>query len=673
METFTQTTDVKINDILPLFHTNIVKKDNKISILPSANLTFGDINIYYPINYPAIIDALLPFLELHDILKLLMLSKCIQFAILNIYKDNGFVIKNTIVNAMKHNCSNCVENMAKYGDVINLEAFMVGCEYNSLKSMEKLNDSYTFQFLENEITYNIPGSNTFITYWEYIMDDENVIGFNNFARKCVELSFNHTPDETIKLLEYITKYFRINNIETLILICKLQNEKIIENIVKHIDVFNVDISIVKFILPYLCEYNICDSVEYCISILNSDDNYEYLGEIIKNNVDNYKPEIILLLLKGIINGCDDFGEDNVFIIKLVNQFADKQLLKQTLKDTIIDDNLKMSLVSKAYEFNLSKYLPFLKNTKESNIISINEITKNENNVVYTNHLSSFELLNFIVNTDNVKIKTQLILSIDDEYDILKHDDSMLIIVDFAINNYNETLLKHLMNLNNLNINFKVMLIPIVYENGINVDVSFLDETEEFNILSINEAIKYSDTRVYTSKLSFETILKFIVNSNGNARESLLKQLNIKTNEIEKYNTNIINIKSNVCIVNKNILPKHYKYIDDVYKYEDNEVYYNCKFKMSKKVIHLNYTKLLLEMDDSCYHEIFDMIMILLDTGKHYFLKNGKETIRYLVQQQKFNGINISNVIKLLKYYCDDSKLLDDIITKRYFFRQFDNK
>ncbi len=669
METPTQST----NDVLQSSHPNIIKKDNKLSITPCANLTLGNIDNHYPINYPAILEALLPFLELHDILKLLMVSKCIQLTFLNNFKDTGIISENTIVNAMEHNCSRCVERMTNNADEIDLNVFMVGCKHNSLEGIEMLSNLYATRFLGGPITYNIQNSNTCFAYYTYFMDPDHNTEFNNFVHNCVVLSFNHTPVKTIKLLEHITKYFKITNLKTLTMICELQNKNIITNIVKHIEYYDVDINIVKFLLPYLCEYDINDGAEYCISILHCDDDYDYVMDLIKNNVNTYKSEIMLLLLKKIIYDCEDFGDDNEFIIKSVNQYSDKQLLKETLKNTIIDDNLKMTLVTKAYELNLSEYLPFLKDTKELNIMSINEITKNETNVAYTNQFSSEELLNLIVNTNNIKIKTQLILSINDTYDILKHDDSMKIIIDFVINNYNDILLKHVANLINIDIKFKIMLVPLVYKNATNVSTIFLDDTEELNMLSLNEAIKYNDQRVYASKLSFDTILKFIVNTSSNVRESLLAQLNINTDELKKYDTNIIINISNFCTITKNILPKHYKYLDDVYNYEDNEVYYNCKFKMSKKVVNLNYTKLLLEMDESCYHEIFDMMMILLDTGKHYFLKHGTKTIKHLVEHPKFNDVSISNVIKLLKYYYDNNKLLNSIITKRYFFRQFDNK
>jgi hypothetical protein len=597
------------------------------------------IDKYFPINYPELLQALLPYLKLHDVLKLLRLCKGINLAYFAEDREIKDDVMDYKINAMEHNCVHCVGAMVRYSDVGLLDVFKVGCKYGHVESINKI----LIMFSENE----------------YPKDD-----IDTYVNDCVTYAFNHDPSITVILLEFITKLFGINNTDTLKLVCKLENKNIINNIDKH--AISYDAS--KIILPIAFKYN----MDMCIDRLLNHFHYgeKYLMDLIRNDSDMYNDNIITLLLKRALRYCYSLDKskthkDDINIIrKLGERVTDVKLLMRIMSNNPINANL----IPHAYKLGISDLMlhdgdiSFLGNTKELNLLSIRESIKNNGGPIYTNCLTTEELLCEIINCDNTKFKKILIecIRVNDKFDMI--NDKMKTIIGWVALHGDDRIVEHLFELKYLNIDLKCLIL-----HKIRKECGFTHRLQ----------------REFVSDLTFEDLMRLMITTpNKSGRGILSEEFRNRMLEdrssrrftyknITKYDNKFINTQGNSYNHSQNMLFDNYE--DDDFKnlYDDNDDRsFTCKIKMSKKLLNLNYTKLLLEIDESYYYEIFDKVSKLL--WVNYPFPSGEyEVTKFLMDDPKFCNIKPSIVFKLIAYHVSDG--IDTIVTKHNFFKQFLDK
>jgi hypothetical protein len=456
--------------ILAQFHPNI----KNCNLVINQNISSNGVNKYSPINWPELLTVLIPHLKIHGVLAFIRVSKSIYMSYFGETRTSNIILRELMVNAMEYNCAGCVGRMIRYHNDELFVMFKLGCKHGSVKSINALDDSF---FNKNTSNCN------------YSENDKEI-----FINDCVMNAFDHELPKTVLLLESITKHFKIENIDTLISICVLENEIIIKNIMALQNLSELNTDIKKIVFPYLLKYKLVKYVK-CIVAENNDDNRELLLNILRNSINDYNVKIRNLILQLVIS-YPLLGEtDWNIIINMAAKIGYVSVIKQILANSSIGNNEKLLLVPRAYEFNLSKYLGFLDKTKELNILSIQEASKYQwvNVSVYTCYLTPNEILNFGVNIDNINVKKVLMLKIGD--------------------------------LKNMDIDLKKKMIPIFYQTHIYDGSNFIDESIELNILSIKEAIKNNIGRVYTSQFSLEDLLYYIrTTENEIVKESLIEKI-----------------------------------------------------------------------------------------------------------------------------------------------------
>lgn len=144
----------------------------------------------------------------------------------------------------------------------------------------------------------------------------------------------------------------------------------------------------------------------------------------------------------------------------------------------------------------------------------------------------------------------------------------------------------------------------------------------------------------------------------------------KFGEVPDYDGDYVMPKCKSYDVAKDMLPNHYKYNDNIHLYNDNTKIYVCKPKINEKVLNLDYTKLLLDMDESLYVEIFETVLKCTYCS---YTKTCKSIpiIEFLIGHQNFNNIKPSTILKMFDIY-DIKQIykMSDTIFNHSFFDKF---
>lgn len=631
---------------------------------------------------------------------------------------------------------------------------------------------------------------------------------DEYVNDCILYASKRNNDDRINLFKFITSTFIVSDIELFKIICSEDNIDIIKNISRFL--YSLKNEQIKILLPYTCKYCFTDDIFFSFSILFhnfevSNDNYIFLLNFINDNQNIYSSEILSRLFIQLITKQKIQQSDSFLIAKLATKFSDKKTT-EILLDIIENEEAKLLLVEKSYEFEFGKkllflsqklewnfisidyankfnsqyvyidklstkqylnifleiaedkydliyglvlnihkysdllnfserfdkvfkyitklinnftiysshifgycrdfikhliqipkldikykillvpcsyknwssdYLSFLNDSKELNYLSIKAACENMKSHhykinIYTDKLSAEECLKSIIEYDNITIKEILITKIKDK-DVSKYDDLIIKIIDWVItyDGYKNTIVRSLMEMENIKTKLKILLVPMAYKEGSTFNLKFLDDNKELNELSINEALKYKDKNsiIYCKHLDNTTLLKYIFittsQSNYNLRSQLFKS-------IKNTNFNIYDIKYEIpeemvysCV--QNMLPSNLVYNDNSYIYEDNEVICKYKLKVSNKMFDIEYTKTILQYEHSYYHNIFNYIIDYLYSHKRQ-INNFMNLINYMIEHKSFIDIRHSRVIALMRLYQENNSMCDKIINNHKFFQ-----
>lgn len=649
----------------------------------------GDyLNVSTPITYNIlsdlqILEPLMQDLSMHDILILKMVSKSLTISISKLQKT--ITETELLYDSINYDCWKCamnIKNSYSYPSQ-NAKIFLECIKHKSFKILNVLM-RYSMELNDGGIVTDYPKPET-------ILDGGN--DKDNFIYQCIIESQNHKDGATL-LLEHITHHFKITHMDMIYPICINSNKNVFENMCRNWNLeegVTINRECMMLLLHNMCLYGMKDVIKN--NIVNVID-WKFLIELVTVNKNIYENDIINIILNRMLMGYlqNEYMND---YIKLVNEYGNEKLLTDIVKINYIHPDYKVKFVGKAYQLKISQHLSFLDRTTELNMLSIKMAISNGDGSIYTSNLTFEQILNLIMSTSYSKIKEKLILAIRYSHYISSYDEkSMEIIARWSVNNDNMNCVKHLINLKNVSINIKKILISYIYKKNIDADISFLNESEELNILTIEQADTYrlpgqkitigncpftknhNGQTIYTKKLSFNNILKLIFSvSNKNIKEILIYEMarkitfeSVKVPDYDEPDYVIPKCKSYDII--KDTLPKHYKFNKNVSLYEDNIQIYECKPKINENVLNLDYTKLLLDMDDSLYVEIFETI-IKLATNNYTQKCKSKKVIKFLIGHQKFNDIKPSTILKIFNiYHLTTIFKMSDTIFNHSFFDKF---
>lgn len=693
-----------------------------------------------------------------------------------------FDTEELIVDTIKHNCKYCIRKLESSEELMN-ELFMITCKRLDITMINK-NFNLEFEFQKN-------------TRDKYVND-------------CTLYASKRNNNDQLNLFKFISSRFVITDIELFKIVCSKDDIEIIKNMSRFR--YSLKNEQIKILLPYVCKYYfIDDDLFFSFSSLfhnfeENYDNYIFLLNLINDNQNIYSHEILSGLFIQLII-CQKIRQSDSFLIaKLGSKLADKKTT-EILLDIIENEEAKLLLVEKSYQFELgekliflaqklewnfisidyankfnsqyvyigklstkqyldvfleiaedkydliyglilksnkyydllnfterfdevfkyivkllidftihsstilgycrdiikhltqipeldikykillvpcsyenwlSEELSFLNDTKELNYLSIKGASENMRShhygvKIYTDKLSAEECLCSIIENDHVKIKEILITKIKDK-DISKYDELIIKIIDWIIkyDGYKTNIVRSLMEMENIKIKLKILLVPILYKEGSTFNLKFLDNNKELNELSINEALKYKNKNctIYCKHLDNTNLLKYIViatfKSNYNLRSQLFKS--IKNTNFNVYDINYEIPEEMVYSCVQNMLPSNFVYNDDSYIYEDNEVICKYKLKVSNKMFNLEYTRSILQYEPS-YHKIFNYIIDYLYSSKRQ-IDNFIDLIKLLIEHKSFIDIRPSRVIALLRLYQENNIICDKIINNHKFFESF---
>ena len=103
---------------LAIYH-KVFKWENKKLVLNIDNMDYSSINQYSPINIPGLINALTPYINIHDMLKLLMLCKSFRLTLKQetIIFEQGNFIENAAASILQ------IELIKLFNNIISIDHF----------------------------------------------------------------------------------------------------------------------------------------------------------------------------------------------------------------------------------------------------------------------------------------------------------------------------------------------------------------------------------------------------------------------------------------------------------------------------------------------------------------------------------------------------------------------
>jgi hypothetical protein len=598
--------------------------------------------------YLELTDVFLSYFNFHDLLKLSLVSKQLSYIISNITYDKPCDYKE-IINCAEHGCYKCIRHVLAYNRQYIPEILMTICKFGHVKSLYNIKTYFTY--LTNLSINNII----------YPPIDVNLADTNGnlikCIHKCVMYAQTHELKIQLSLLQCITGCFKIDHCDTLNLICKNVDATIINNIVDKLGLSSgtfISESCVKAIFPHFCKYDMNIYVFHNINKFGNQD-YEFLINLLKENINVYSRRVIEIIFKKITHEYKINKIDVDFLMSIIRDFDNKNILESFLLSRNFNNNQKLSFVSETYKHNLSNLVPFLDFTRKLNILSIQEANKNDNGLVYTDKLSIKDLLSFIISSDKKKVKENLIRKLGKEKYLIPscYDNLVLKIISWAMHSDN-IFMELVFSYKCIDIKFRKLLVPYLYKKQIFMYMDELMYTKELNILSITCALQNNNGPIYANKLTTEEILKFYINisdfntnrmSNWKTKEMLLSYIDLD---------DVANLDKDIKV--------------PVDKYLDNEV--------DERIMNIEYTKSLLDKGDIYYHPIFNKAMKLSNfpSNNHAFrnYKNDlQEVFAILVMHKKFNEVLPSTVIKLLKL-AEFELSRNKIVSNHKYFEKFKN-
>lgn len=499
-------------------HTCVKKHNDSFTFSISRFLNIKNINTYNLLSDVQTLEPLIEHLSVHDILIMRMLSRPMAVTLSKFQKTSKK--SELLLDSIKYDCYDCVLQIkSSYAyPSQNAKIFLECIKNKSFKTLKMLMN-FRMDNLNGTIKMDYPKPT-------YILD--GATNQDNFIYQCIIETRKHKPDDATILLEHITHHFKMTHIEMIYPICINANKNIFYNIFSKWELIanngTVNAECMMLMLHNMCLYGMMSDIKHNIISVT---DWRFLIELITVNKDIYENDIINILLTRMLVGrfpsvyMDDY-------IELVRECGNATLMRDIGNSSQISMEHKLKLVKKAYQLNISSHFTFLDVTQQWNILSINEAIENGGGTLYTSNLTLEQILSFIVSTDNPDIKEELIYLIKNEpYLSGIHKNNLELIAKWSADNDKIKCINHLINLQYLDINIKKILISKIYEKNIEANIKFLNDNEELNILSIEQADKYRSPEqeirlgncsflkchdghyIYTNKLSLDTLFKLI--------------------------------------------------------------------------------------------------------------------------------------------------------------------
>ncbi len=586
---------------LVIHHPIFKFKNSKLILDDIGDMDYSKVNQYEPMNLPSIMSALLSYIDLHDLLKLLMLSKTFRLTIIKEEFKINTTIEKILKNAADHQCMKCVQLLYT---VDHLLLMFVACCQTGNKEYYKMiqNDLYRLRSVKNGPL--APRDFNTITLHECI---KGLLKLDSYLKKDL---FNHLLDKNI------------NNIETLSLIIATTDEYYIKKICANITDINKEAYLI--LLPYLCQYNFRFTLEKNIDWVT---DLNELYELMQNRYDH---EVMRSLFRKLLSENYPF-EDVVYWATL---YYDERILELVL--TNYDCDLT-PLISLAYQFDLQTYYN-LDHNKEENKLSIelsSKYTLYTPRTIYTSFLTVEEMINQLLSISNKYVQYELIRHISN---IVQIDDVIIPLINWIEEN---EVKEGLLLMDKINEKLKLKLVPLAYKHNESEQLTFLKNSKEYNLLSVQEADKhYMNNYIYVNHLNNEDLLKLLVT----VQNKYIKKILI-------YHIKPYLIKT----IYKNETKNRSTY--QLTRYNDGEIvelYYQLKLDISC----IEKIKQCIEMDEQIYFEIFRQLCHEEIYRVHI--------IQYLIEDFKFKQTNTEDMIKLLKYYPSNISMINDLLKHPFF-------
>ena len=466
---------------------SIFKYENSNLMIKLDNMDYSSINQYSPINLPSLINALSLYINVHDLLKLLMLSKSFRLAIqqekINFFKTHQDYVKN----AADHCCFQCVKY---FYSIKNIQMLYLSVCQTGNKPIFELVEPYLF--------YTNPNK--------------------DYIYQCVKILLKH--EKMIKKLLPPLLNYPIQDEKTIELIVSTGNETYIRRL------FEKPWPLTSLLLlPYACQYNMIYKVHTFLSTLPIK-QLSYLYELMQNK---YSDDIMKVLLLSLLR--NNYPLDNV--VYWANQYSSSEIWHLVFNYPI--DN--KACVAKGYEYNIKDNYD-LDNTKEENKLSIQLASKYSLSSlcpckpIYTSQLTADEILEQFLLIESTVVK----------YELIKHlakknlDNVNLIELLEWINKHEISQGLDLMP--KLSDDMKLYLVPLAYKHNQTANLLFLRNSKELNLLSIQEANKhYMNNYIYVNHLTNDDLLKSLVNAeNKYVKKILIYHIKVNFEHLDKRTT-----------------------------------------------------------------------------------------------------------------------------------------
>lgn len=476
-------------------HNNIGMDVSKkiVTIFPMQNIV-RDIYAYkYVEQFDfGLFEAIIPYLSVHDILVLFMTSKYLRVLLCNrVLIKNTFDLDTILIDMVDHKCTRCrASDFGIFGSdglELNSHLFMVVC-----KKMDiiKMDTHYNFRNIcmdHDKMENYIHECVLYATVRDYI-DRINLFTY-------ISKTFTINNIETIKIIcenipqigadsciiiDYITKRIRCPSNEMIKLLlpylcihhligyfiwisCNFENStdnyEYLLNLISDnqhiysrevismlleilIEEQNINSSDVLHLIKLTCKYGNEILVLKFSNLLayHFDKNYsekDFLQTII-NTIDTLVKSNLILFIN---NNCrlNNFTQEMSEIINWVIHYDkyNEKIVTKLISLKYLDTDLKLLLLSIAYEYCNNDMLEFLNENAKLNEISITmAINSDSDKSIYCSHLNNNQLFNYIViatSHNKYDIRKKLILSIEtcdlNLFSIFKNADSVFNEVD----------------------------------------------------------------------------------------------------------------------------------------------------------------------------------------------------------------------------------------------------
>jgi len=558
-----------------IIHIHKVKYDN---IYNNIDETF---------NHYALIEALSNYIGIHDLFILSMLSNKFKSVIMLLWHDIINNVNTDLIDIINHQCFQCFDRLKKYDDVSN--ELLAICKVGSDKMYKN---------------YNI-----------------KLILRSNVLHQCVYYAIGN---RSYYIVEKLTKYSYIDNVETLKLICQFYNEKIINQIINQYTFRMPNVDLFKTILPILCAYNKLYTiikweelltVNECELVYNLFKQYDdvKLKNILALRYLNITPIIPTLVLDELINWFSIHGE-----------LREIKYIKSKYKNLAIHHLIL--LTDQFYKYHYHADLTYLNHSIEYNLLSITLATKYNRSIIYIDKLSNNIIINLLPNIDDYLLKI-LIKRLKIDTPLTTEQ------INILYNKVKNTNIYNLyFNMIHIPIQYKLEFAPMLYKKHLSQYATFLSETREYNILSIELAAihPYDNVNIYDNHLTLNDKISYIKKYKNYHVIFLLMQ-NIETDEL--------------------ICDENCQY------YTDKHNTYTLKLTQFNK----EYCEWVLQCNIISYQQLVYLYFINIKLDKSYKLYN-YDFIMFIIHHQEFKNINKLIVLLFIKYYSIDNDVVSQLMS-----------